>query len=84
MPLTSKGETIKATLQEQYGEKKGTSVLYAGKNKGTFTGIDEALTGERRGREIFYGGRDNQPMLVTTPNAGVPGYVTQTDDDDED
>lgn len=40
MPLTDKGETIKKSLVEQYGEKKGTSILYAGKNKGTFTGID--------------------------------------------
>ena len=42
MPLTAKGEEIKAALTEEYGEKKGEQVLYAGKNKGTFTGIDEA------------------------------------------
>jgi len=40
MPLTSKGEKIKGALTKEYGEKKGESVLYAGKNKGTFTGID--------------------------------------------
>lgn len=40
MPLTSKGETIKAKLTEEYGAKKGEQVLYAGKNAGTFTGID--------------------------------------------
>jgi hypothetical protein len=40
MPLTSKGEKIKKALTEEYGEKKGEEVLYAGKNKGTFTGID--------------------------------------------
>jgi hypothetical protein len=40
MPLTSKGEKIKAALTKEYGEKKAEQVLYAGKNKGTFTGID--------------------------------------------
>jgi hypothetical protein len=42
MPLTAKGTEIKAALTKEYGEKKGEQVLYAGKNKGTFTGIDEA------------------------------------------
>ena len=40
MPLTAKGEKIKANLVKEYGEKVGERVLYAGKNKGTFTGID--------------------------------------------
>jgi len=42
MPLTSKGEEIKAALQKEYGAKKGEQVLYAGENKGTFTGIHSA------------------------------------------
>ena len=40
MPLTAKGEEIKSALAKEYGEKKGEQVLYAGKNAGTFTGID--------------------------------------------
>ena len=40
MPLTEKGEKIKANLVKEYGENVGERVLYAGKNKGTFTGID--------------------------------------------
>ena len=40
MPLTSKGEEIKSALTKEYGAEKGEQVLYAGKNKGTFTGID--------------------------------------------
>jgi len=40
MPLTAKGEKIEKALVKEYGEKKGEQVLYAGKNKGTFTGID--------------------------------------------
>ena len=43
MPLSAKGEKIKSALEKEYGsEKKAEQVLYAGKNKGTFTGIDEA------------------------------------------
>ena len=41
MPLTEKGETIKKALQEEYGAEKGERILYAGKNAGTFTGIDQ-------------------------------------------
>lgn len=40
MPLTPKGQKIEHALIQEYGEKKGKEVLYAGKNKGTFTGID--------------------------------------------
>jgi hypothetical protein len=40
MPLTAKGEEIKKVITKEYGAKKGEQVLYAGKNKGTFTGID--------------------------------------------
>ena len=46
MPLTSKGEKILSNLIEEYGSKeKGEQVLYAGKNKGTFTGIDSIPAG---------------------------------------
>ena len=41
MPLTAKGRKIKRALTRRYGKTKGTSILYAGKNKGTFTGIDK-------------------------------------------
>jgi hypothetical protein len=47
MPLTSKGREILSNLEKEYGsEKKAKQVLYAGENKGTFTGIhdDEELT----------------------------------------
>ena len=42
MPLTHKGRVIKRALVKRYGKKKGTSILYAGKNSGRFTGIDRA------------------------------------------
>ena len=40
MPLTAKGNEILSNLEKEYGAEKGKQVLYAGKNKGTFTGID--------------------------------------------
>ncbi len=40
MPLTAKGAEIKSALTKEYGAEKGERVLYAGQNKGTFTGID--------------------------------------------
>ena len=43
MPLTAKGEEILANLEKEYGPKHGKEVLYAGKNKGTFTGIDSIV-----------------------------------------
>nr|HPM10334.1 hypothetical protein [Paludibacter sp.] len=39
-PLTKKGQKIMAAMKEQYGKKKGTSVFYASKNKGTISGED--------------------------------------------
>lgn len=42
MPLTEKGTHILHALQREYGAKQGEKILYAGKNKGTFTGIDSA------------------------------------------
>jgi hypothetical protein len=41
VPLTPKGKKIKRALVTRYGKKRGTSILYAGKNAGRFTGIDK-------------------------------------------
>lgn len=38
MPLTKKGQKIKAAMTEEYGAKKGKQVFYASQNKGTITG----------------------------------------------
>ena len=40
MPMTAKGEKILAAMRSQYGAKKGTSVFYAARNKGTIKGVD--------------------------------------------
>ena len=39
MPLTKKGEKIKAAMQKEYGKKKGEQVFYATENKGTIKGV---------------------------------------------
>lgn len=44
-PLTDKGQEILSAMKKKYGEKKGESVFYASRNKGTITGVDEALDG---------------------------------------
>jgi hypothetical protein len=43
MPLTSKGEKILKNMEEEYGAKKGESVFYASRNKGTIGGVDNML-----------------------------------------
>jgi hypothetical protein len=43
MPLTSKGQEIKASMEKQYGQEKGESVFYASANKGTIKGVHDAV-----------------------------------------
>ena len=65
MPLTPKGQEIKAALQKEYGAKKGEEVLYAGQNKGTLKGIDAKLQADAdllaSGKHIS--GRDRKAMI---------------------
>lgn len=39
MPLNSKGEKIKKSMEKEYGPKKGKEVFYASENKGTVKGV---------------------------------------------
>lgn len=39
MPLTKKGEKIKAAMKKQYGAKQGEQVFYATENKGKIKGV---------------------------------------------
>lgn len=41
MPLTKKGHKIEEAMEKEYGEKKGKSVFYASKNKGTIKGVED-------------------------------------------
>ena len=40
MPLTKKGKTVMEALKKEYGAKKGESVFYAMKAKGTLKGVE--------------------------------------------
>ncbi|MDE2015946.1 MAG: hypothetical protein KGJ89_04960 [Patescibacteria group bacterium] len=40
MPFTKKGSKIIAAMKREYGEKKGTQVFYASRNKGIIKGVD--------------------------------------------
>mgnify|MGYP003575896287 CR=1 FL=1 len=56
MPLTEKGHKIMANMKKQYGDKKGESVFYASRNKGTISGVDpessiRKLARKRKGRK---------------------------------
>lgn len=46
MPLTTKGEVIKAAMTKEYGAKKGEQVFYGSRNAGTITGVDSAKLDE--------------------------------------
>ncbi len=87
MPLTSKGETIKAALTKEYGsEKKGEQVLYAGKNKGTFTGIDadekKIIPANPNARQTEYEQRNPPPPKADDePIKGYMDAVTRGDSD---
>ena len=41
MPLTAKGEKIKAAMDREYGGKKGAAVFYASANSGKIKGVHE-------------------------------------------
>jgi hypothetical protein len=60
MPLTEKGEKIRAAMHAQYGAKKGESVFYASINKGKITGAE-------KGGKVRSGQRHrNSPPLTHT------------------
>ena len=40
MPLTKKGSKILSNMKKEYGKKRGESVFYASRNKGTIKGVD--------------------------------------------
>lgn len=39
MPLTKKGQKVKAEMKKEYGAKKGEQVFYATENKGKIKGL---------------------------------------------
>jgi hypothetical protein len=41
MPLSKKGKKIMSEMKSEYGPKKGESVFYASRNKGTISGVEK-------------------------------------------
>jgi hypothetical protein len=41
MPLNEKGHKIMKSMKKQYGSKRGETVFYASKNKGTIKGVEK-------------------------------------------
>jgi len=54
MPLTPKGQKIMSAMKSEYGDKKGESVFYASRNKGTIRGVDPESSGKRRRHKVSY------------------------------
>ena len=44
MPLNEKGRKIMKSMKKQYGSKRGETVFYAAKNKGTIKGVEKKKT----------------------------------------
>jgi hypothetical protein len=84
MPLTEKGQKIKSALTKRYGEERGERILYAGKNKGTFTGIDRVVPTQAPGMTTNDWQSPRQPavkdQMTTLPNAGMPQGKRKDDD----
>lgn len=68
MPLTSKGEKILRHMEEEYGsEKKAKEVLYASKNAGKISGIDESSAASM-----------SQAAVSPNPVGGLPATSRQS------
>jgi hypothetical protein len=48
MPLNKKGKEIMKSMKKQYGPKKGETVFYASKNKGTIKGVEKKSRKKKR------------------------------------
>jgi|TARA_R100000655_G_scaffold87531_1_gene127736 hypothetical protein len=44
MPLNEKGKKIMKSMRKQYGKKRGETIFYASKNKGTIKGVEKRKT----------------------------------------
>lgn len=48
MPLTKKGKKIIRAMKGEYGKKKGESVFYASRNKGTIKGVEKGRARKKK------------------------------------
>lgn len=51
MPLTPKGQKIKAAMEKEYGTKRGDSVFYASENSGRIKGVAKGKRKAKRSRK---------------------------------
>jgi hypothetical protein len=72
--LTSKGKEIMGAMKDQYGGKKGESVFYASKNKGTIKGVEECQEAlERFGKKMH-----QRHVMEPNSDIGPKGSGTST------
>ena len=50
MPLNEKGKKIMKSMRKQYGKKRGETIFYASKNKGTIKGVEKRKTRSKNAR----------------------------------
>lgn len=64
MPLTAKGEKIKAAMVKQYGAKKGKQVFYASENKGTIRGVTKSGSSSSKKKKKNFGTQLRRSMKI--------------------
>lgn len=68
MPLTDKGQKIRAAMHKQYGDKRGESVFYASINSGRIKGAEGRAEGGKIRSPL-----EGFSMILPDPNAVVGG-----------
>ena len=69
MPLNDKGKKILASMEKQYGKKKGKTVFYAMENSGKLKGI----------KQLRRGGSPNEVSGNEAALSSEPGISTYSD-----
>jgi hypothetical protein len=78
MPLTAKGNKIMNSMRQEYGAKKGTSVFYASRNKGTIKDVDPESSHEKH-KKIIHARRAMEDTLREQEDALLSGGTSAED-----
>ncbi len=77
MPLNAKGEEILGNMKDQYGSsEKAKQVLYASKNAGTISGIDEMIPADNAATAVAV---DEEYPREELPSQEKPNTVPGTE-----